>query len=412
MKISEAVQCKINQTWTNRADLCIAHAALTNSKRHACHPDLYPTHVRRGALNYLYDVNDKKFLDYICGLGTNIIGYTNKKVHASICDGSLLGLSPSFPTMTEVEAAEKFKACVTFVDLLRFLKTGSEACAAAVRIARAFTGRTDVFVEDYHGWHDEFTSLNSPATGVPSHPHVHKLPVDFTKIPRTAAAVIVEPVMTDAGDSRRKWLEALRSYCTAQGIVLIFDEIITGFRWPSWCVAQHWDIYPDLICFGKAISNGMPLSIVAGKKDIMSCEYFVSSTYAGEVASLKAMMGTIDFIRQKCKIEDLWERGERFQKRFNKLDKRIQLVGYPTRGVFEGPEARRALFFQEMFMGGILLGPSFFYNYLHPDYDDHFFSLAQDVVGRIKSRSCKLVGREPMQPYAKKVRSNGSTTVN
>jgi glutamate-1-semialdehyde aminotransferase len=399
-----------------RAQDCIAQAALTNSKRPSCHVQgVYPTHVARGHGGHLWDHAGRKYLDFICGLGTNILGYGDARVNAAIAAQLPHGASLSFSTHHELETAEKVKELVPFVDAVKFLKSGSEACSAAIRIARAATGRHYVLSDAYHGWHDEFVSLTPPAYGVPNDDDgftraiepFHKL----DQIDSTVAAVIVEPVVTDASDARRAYLQELRKVCTKHGTLLIFDEVITGFRWPRFTVATNWSITPDLICLGKAIANGMPLAVVGGKYAVMNCpdEYFVSSTYAGETLSLVAAKTTMTLLQTKYDLANLWEHGAQFLDGFNAIwPEAVRIEGYPSRGAFKGDLRARAMFFQEACLAGLLFGPSFFLSFAHLGEMHGVLDTCRDILGRVKRGEVRMKGELPSSPFAERVRAKSA----
>lgn len=392
--------------WHLRALDCIAHSALTNSKRPECLvKGVYPTHLSEGHGCCVLDSQGKQYIDFICGLGSNILGYGNEEIARTIYNRATKGCTLSLGTVLEVQVAEKVKEIVPWVTHLRFLKTGSDACQAAIRIARTKTGRTQVLSQGYHGWDDEFVSLTPPALGVPKHDNIRALK-DLDDITLNTAAVIVEPVMTDMSDARRIWLQALREKCTKLSVILIFDEIITGFRVPKFTLSNYWAIEPDLICLGKAMANGMPLSVVAGKESLMNCdEYFVSSTFAGETLSLAAGLKTMQLLQTKYRIEELWIRAEKFLVDFNLLAPQlIRIDGYPTRGVFRGTELTKALFWQEACKAGILFGPSWFFNFAHREKTAFVLSTARDILSRISTGSVKLEGELPKTPFAQKQR--------
>jgi glutamate-1-semialdehyde 2,1-aminomutase/spore coat polysaccharide biosynthesis protein SpsF len=296
-----------------------------------------------------------------------------------------------------------------YVDQVRFLKTGSEACSAAIRIARAVTGRHMVLSEAYHGWHDAFVSLTPPALGVPHHQEIAPLARMPDVAPDSVAAVIVEPVITDDSPARIKRLHELRAWCDKHGALLIFDEVITGFRTPGNSVAKRHNVTPDLSCFGKAIANGMPLAAVAGSAKVMSgADYFVSSSYAGETLSLAAALKTMTLLQTKYDIQHLWEKGEHFISRFNKLyAEGLQIEGYGTRGVFKGNDMTRALFFQEACKAGILFGPTWFWCLPHAEHTDITISACRHILGKIDRGEVALEGEMPSSPFAQKVREQG-----
>lgn len=403
----EAPYTDFSPTWRNRAETAISHGALTNSKRPRCFVDgIYPTHVSRGRGPYVWDAEGKLYVDYIMGLGSTVLGYADTEIGEAISKQWLRGATLSLSTDLEVEVAERVKELFPFIDRVRFLKTGSDACSAAVRIARTATGRRRVLSSGYHGWHDEFVSMTPPACGVTGSFDVEPFR-EISQINSETAAVIVEPILLDASDERRKWLGDLRAACTAAGAMLIFDEVITGFRVPALSVSTMWGVHPDLACFGKAIASGMPLSVVGGRKEVMECgEYFVSSTFAGETLSLAAARETIRLLTSgKYEMELLWTKGRRFADAVSSLFPGLRITGYPTRGVFEGDPEMKALVWQESCRAGVLFGASWFYTFAHISEDDAVLNTLNDISIRIKTGSVKLIGKMPESPFAQKVRS-------
>lgn len=392
-------------SWHRRAQDCIAHGALTNSKRPECLGiGAYPTHLERA---HGCEVSDGKntYVDYICGLGTNLLGYGNPVIAREVMSQAASGITLSLGTKLEVEVAEMCKEIWPFLERLRFLKTGTEACMAAIRIARAYTKRNLILSEGYHGHADEFISLTPPALGVPSGSNIEKL--DFSMIP-DAAAVIVEPVITDYSDERKKWLFSLRDECNRHGTVLIFDEIITGLRFKDFSVSKYWGVFPDMACFGKAIAGGLPLSIVGGKQEIMECgEYFVSSTFAGDTVSLGACKKTLESVQSRYDINHLWRNGKLFQEKFNALwPQAVSIQGYPTRGVFVGSEEFKCAFFEHAAKAGLLFGPSWFFCFPHIAITDAVIKGCENILLRIKNGELKRTIPLPKKPFAQEVRDD------
>jgi len=381
----------------NRYQKVIAQGCLTNSKHPRSHiGGVYPKVFQKQVGNKLVDALGQTYIDYICGLGANLTGQILQ----------LPAINSSFPTLIEAEAAEKVIDFFPFIEKLKFLKTGTQACAAAIKIARAHTGRSLILSEGYHGHSDDFVSLTAPAAGIPGpRPWIKKLE-DGWESGETPAAIIVEPVIADWGQGRREWLLRLREKCDKHAVVLIFDEVITGLRFDGHSVAKHWGIYPDIVCLGKALGGGYPLSVVGGKKNIMDNPgYFVSSTFAAETSALMGWLKTAEFMRRH-KISDLWEHGQRFIDFFNDFPINVKIKGYPTRGVFEGDPLTKALLFQEACEAGILFGPSWFFNYAHPGDTDHVISVIGDIVHRINRSEISLRGDLPQSPFAERVRKN------
>jgi glutamate-1-semialdehyde 2,1-aminomutase len=394
-------------TLHRRAHESIAQGYLTNSKRpESLVMGVYPTHLKRGYGCHVWDHSGKKYIDFITGLGTNIIGYANERVNLAMGAQMTQGASLSFGTELEIEVAEKVKEVMPFVDCVKFLKTGTEACMAAVKIARAATGKSLVLSEGYHGWSDGFVSLTPPATGCVSG---QMLPLkNARQLIKEAAAVIIEPVITDISRERIDWLYALKDECKKYGALLIFDEVITGFRFPKFSVASFFGIEPDLIILGKAIANGMPLAAVGGKYGVMNKdEYFISSTYAGETISLAAAKTTMSLLQTKYNLSDLWEAGQKFINEFNiQWPSMLQIEGYPTRGVFKGDAFTKALFFQEACNAGLLFGPSFFFNFPLAEEAKTAMGTIKDIFLRLKTGAVALRGEPPKSPFAQRVRES------
>lgn len=390
-----------------RAQECIAQGSLTNSKRpESLIMGVYPTHMQSGKGCYMYDVHNRRYIDYITGLGTNLFGYANPTINMAVKHQlDYFGPVLSLATVRELEAAEMLKSMFPFIDCVKYLKTGTEACMAAVRIARAKTGRKHVLTEAYHGWSDEFVFQTPPAIGVPSADYMNKLS-DFD-IDESIAAVIVEPVVTDMSTERIEWLKKLREDCTKHGVLLIFDEIITGFRFPRFSVSSYLGITPDIICLGKAIGGGMPLAAVGGKYDVMNgAEYFVSSTFAGDPVALAASKAVMDMLlKKKADIDWLWERGQEFLDQFNALwPEKIRIEGYPTRGIFKGDDMVKGLLWQEACKAGILFGPSWWMNFPLVEETHSVISTCKDIINRIQNNQVTLEGSLPRSPFAQRSR--------
>jgi glutamate-1-semialdehyde 2,1-aminomutase len=388
-----------------RAQASIAQGALTNSKMPTSHiKGIYPTHLSNGQGCRVLATDGKTYTDHICGLGANLLGYGYEPIAKAVRHASGDAFAMSLGTPTEIRAAELVKEFFPFIDSLKFLKTGTEACMAAIRIARAVTGRSKVLSHGYHGWSDVFVNLTPPGHGtIPSESELFK---SVQQIDGDTACVILEPVITDTSKERMQEILAIRQACDKHGAMLIFDEVITGFRFESHGVCNAWGIIPDLICLGKCMGGGLPLAAVGGKDFIMQdMRYFVSSTFAGERLSLVAGMAFMEEMRKGRFNERLQEQGSLFKQRFNELSKRVQIDGYATRGVFAGDPVDKALFFQEACKAGILFGPSFFWCLPHQDYRDITLSACAAILRRLESGELKLEGEMPQSPFAQRARA-------
>lgn len=389
-------------SYHHRAENAIAHGYLTNSKSpRTLGFGAYPTHIRKAHMCYLTDTSGKRYVDYICGLGTNLIGYGHVKIADAIAEGYRRGGCPSLATDLEVEVAEELKSVFPFVDKWRFLKSGSEACSAAIRIARSYTGEDLVASEGYHGWHDEFTSLTPPADGVPN----VEYPIIKQDSGMPKAARIIEPVITDHSRERYRVLKDYDEAAKKYKHVLIHDEVITGFRWKKWSVSRDSGVDPDMICIGKAMAGGLPLAAVGGRKDIMESDYFVSSTYAGDTVSLMACKKMIELLKKSYDINMLWREGQYFLDQFNSLWDEIQIEGYSVRGRFVGKPHILDLFFQNCVAAGVIFGPSWFFNFPLIGETQRTLEVCNDVVRRIKLGEARLYGEPRRSPFSDKARA-------
>lgn len=380
------------KTWAERSKAAIAQNCLTYSKRNDQYIEgVYPTHVMNNpggcemiAADLDGDDTFHPLVDFVCGLGSNLIDIRNNF---------------SLPSTEEVVLAERIKALFPCIDKLKFVKTGSAACSAAVRIARAYTGKMLVWGTGYHGTDNWAISAEDPGTGTVFE-FYQKLP-DFDNLIRNLkmvggdlAAVIIEPVQLDI--NVRPQLQEIRDLCTQKGIVLIFDEVITGFRFLDYSVANHFGIQPDLICLGKALGNGYPIALVGGRDEIMETPgYFISNTHNGELSAIEAALKTLDFLTPKV-ITDLWWRGDAFQKAFNQFSHKLQIVGYPTRGELRGDEDFKNLFLQEMVKRGYFFGRAWFITHAHTkEILIQALATAEAVIKAIESGAVKLEGLPP-----------------
>ena len=382
---------KPDQHWIERGDNCLAQGHTgVNSKRHTCYPENYPSHVVRGEGCYVYDAWGNRYLDFICGLGCLLLGHNPPKVTEAVSRQLAQGVIYSLPHVLEIEVAEKIQELFPHIDKVRYLKSGNEATLAAVRIARSYSGLPWVYSEGYHGHGDLWTSMTPPSDGVCD---TFKISPENTKV--GLGTVICEPVGLDASEGRKGRLQAK----IERADIVIFDEVITGLRVPKFSVGRWWEMTPDITVLGKSIASGFALSVVAGKRDVMDSDYFVSSTYSGNAVDLAACKATLEEVGKKG-INDLWYYANRFQERFNKvcLPIDVRLTGYGTRGMLPVDEnPRAALLLQEMCKAGVLFGKAFFFSFAHLDanVEDTVMNLLSDAVHRINQGKVKLEGKLP-----------------
>lgn len=383
-------------TLQNRASNVLAQGFTgTNSRRSTQYVEgVFPTHISKAQGPYVWDMEGRRYIDFVGGLGVTVLGYHHPKVDEAVTRQIQTGLvTGSMPSHLEVEVGEILTSMFPAVEKVRFLKTGSEACSAAVRIARTFSNETYIQSTGYHGHHDLFVSQTPPALGVKD---IHHIGPDKRK---NQAAYILEPIELD--DSSLRKMEVQNSM--AKGGLIIFDEVITGFRVPKLSAAKMWNLDPDITVFGKAIANGFPLAVVGGKKYIMDCdEYFISSTFSSEAISLVAAKATIEELMSR-NMDDLFFYAKRFQDRLNEiiapLD--INIPGYGTRGMFPVEHENGALFMQECCKAGILFGKAYFFHFGHleENVEEYVLNVVSDVVSKVSRGGAKLEGKAPAPTF-------------
>lgn len=313
-----------------RAATAIPLAAQTFSKSYQqWSKGVAPLFLESGFGCRAKDPDGNVYIDYVQGLMPNILGYCDPDVDSAIRDQLDRGISFSLPTLLESDLAEKLIEIIPCAEMVRYGKNGSDATTGAIRLARGFTGRDKVAVAGYHGWHDWYIGTTVRNVGVP--PAVSALSATFpfnnadalerllAAEPDGFAAIILEP--TGAVSAAEGFLERIRDLADAYGVVLIFDEIITGFRIDLGGAQKRFGVTPDLACFGKSMANGMPISAVTGRRDIMMLmeQVFVSGTFGGEALSIAAALATIDKLEHENVVERLWARGDRLIAESNKI---------------------------------------------------------------------------------------------
>ena len=360
------------------AEAVIPLGSQTFSKSRTQYPvGVSPFFASKGSGSYLWDVDGNKYVDLVASLAAVTLGYGDPEINMAVKRQLKKGVSLSLSSKLETVVAEKIIDLVPSAEMVRFAKNGSDATSAAVRIARYFTGRDHIISIGYHGWHDWYIGSTTRSMGVPSAvqaltlsaryndlSHVENL---FQEAKGDVAAVILEPM--NSVDPAPGYLESLRNFCSSNNILLIFDEVITGFRFARGGAQELFGVTPDLSCFGKGIANGFPISVIAGRKEIMEGfkEVFFSGTFGGELLSLTAANVVLDKVRDNRVIPELYRVGQAIQQGLlseisrNKYEF-VNLSGNPTWTFLNWTLSSDALqnkvktyFLQEMFKRGILV---------------------------------------------------------
>ena len=288
-----------------------------------------PVFLARAKGSHVWDVDGNEYIDYPMALGPIILGHAYPPVDQAVKRQIDDGVAFSLPHPLEIEVAERLTAMIPCAEMVRFGKNGSDATAGAVRLARAFTGRDLIICCGYHGWQDWYIGSTTFNRGVPApvcdliktfdYNDIDSLEQRFAEHPGRIAAVIMEPMGTV--EPLDGFLAAVRDLCQRQGTLLIFDEVVTGFRLAPGGAQEYFGVVPDIACFGKAMANGYPLSAVVGPRAIMKSfeEIFFSFTFGGEAASLAAANATLKEIAEKAVIAHIWELGRQLNDGFKVL---------------------------------------------------------------------------------------------
>ncbi|MCU0491897.1 MAG: glutamate-1-semialdehyde 2,1-aminomutase [Chloroflexaceae bacterium] len=418
-----------------QAHALIPGGAHTYAKGDDQYPELAPGFIARGEGCHVWDVDGNEFIEYGMGLRAVGLGHAYKPVVEAAYQHMLLGANFTRPAAIEVACAEQLLALVPGADMVKFTKDGSTATTAAVKLARAYTGRPLVAIcadhpfFSYNDWFIGHTAMNA---GIPQ--AVKDLTVGFryndiasvedlfTQHPGQIACVILEPVKND--DPVDGFLHKLQRLCQQHGALLIFDEMINGFRLHVGGAQQIYGITPDLSTFGKALGNGFAISALLGTREVMERGgiqhpqervFTLSTTHGAETHALAAAMATMRVYTEEPVIEHMQQQGQRLAAGCNqvieahKLQGHVLVLGKPANLVFatrdqqkKDSQAFRALFMQELIRRGVL-APSFVVSYSHRDEDIDRTIAAVDGALAVYTRALEdgveeyLVGR-PVKP--------------
>ena len=293
----------------------------------------YPVFIERGEGAYLYDVDGNKYVDYICSWGPLLLGHQPEAVSKAVLEALTKGSTYGAPTGIEVEMAKKIVDAVPSVEMVRMVSSGTEATMSALRLARGYTGRNKIvkFEGCYHGHADHLlikAGSGALTFGVPSSPGVPEsiasetltaqyndidsVKALFAQYPDQIAAVIVEPIAGNMGLVLPKegFLEGLREVTAEHGALLIFDEVISGFRASFGGAQKVYNIMPDLTCMGKIIGGGLPVGAYGGKKEIMMHvapvgPVYQAGTLSGNPLAMAAGMAILDELAKPGVYEEI-----------------------------------------------------------------------------------------------------------
>jgi glutamate-1-semialdehyde 2,1-aminomutase len=379
----------------------IPGGAHTYAKGDDQFPEFMPLYIAKGKGSHVWDVDGNEFIEYGMGLRSVTLGHAFEPILTAVSKQIQLGSNFTRPAAIELECAEEFLGIINGADMVKFCKNGSDATNAAVRLARAYTGRDLVAVCADHPFfsvEDWFIGTTPMDAGIPqqikdltvkfSYNNLESARQLFSKHPGQIACVILEAEKYTPPENG--FLQKLKELCHENGVVFILDEMITGYRWHLGGAQKKFNIVPDLSTFGKAMGNGFAISALAGKKELMELGgmnhakervFVLSTTHGAETHSLAAAIATIKFYKENNVIERMNEQGKKLENVLMKASKELNLEDYfsilgpPACSVYvtNGQDKKpsqlfRTLFLQETLKLGILMSSSVI-SYAHSDKD-------------------------------------------
>jgi glutamate-1-semialdehyde aminotransferase len=366
-----------------------------------------PKFLERARGSHVWDVDGNEYIDLTMAVGPVSLGYAYSAVDDAIRAQLEKGITFTLMHPLEVEVAELIAGIIPGAEMVRFSKTGCDVTSAAVRLARAFTGRPHVLCCGYHGWHDWYVSVTDRALGVPA--AVSQLTYTFEyndldsvvdAIDDSVAAIILEPAVFEA--PKPGFLEGLRHVCDEHGTLLIFDEMWTGFRLALGGAQEYFGVTADLACFSKAIANGMPVSVLTGRANVMKLlekDVFFFTTFGGEALSLAAAKATVLEMQRLPVLSHLAEQGRKLREGYDEAAQRAGLdctycQGFDARSMIQFDQTKvqplqaRSFIQQEMLRCGVLWSGFHNMSYSHTDDD---IGIVLDAYSEILPRLQKVI---------------------
>ncbi|MGB6199998.1 MAG: glutamate-1-semialdehyde 2,1-aminomutase [Candidatus Acidiferrales bacterium] len=390
-----------SQSLQSRAHRIIPGGAHTYSKGDDQFPERAPGFIVRGKGCHVWDLDGNEFIEYGMGLRAVTLGHGFEPVVEAAYKQMQLGVNFTRPAKIEVDLAEALLGIVDGADMVKFAKNGSDVTTAATKLARAHTGRDLIAVcsdQPFFSTDDWFIGTTEMNAGIPQaiidmtlkfhYNNLASLQALFNQHPGKIACVLME--VEAATPPAPGFLQAVKDLCEEHGAVLVFDEMITGFRWDMGGAQKFHGVVPHLSTFGKALGNGFAISALVGKREIMRLGgldhdqprvFLLSTTHGAETHALAASIETLRIYRERNVVEFLWKQGNRLSALVNKsiaengLEKSFRLVGRPCNLVYwaldrdgNRSDAFRTLFMQELILRGVI-APSFVVSFSHTDAD-------------------------------------------
>lgn len=412
MKINSGVSL-----WEKAKTLIPGGNQLLSKRSERFLPGLWPAYYNKAKGCEVWDLDGNRYYDF-CGMGVGscILGYADKDVNNAVIRAINNASMSSLNAKEEIELAEKLISLHPWAQMVMFSRTGGEACAIAIRIARAASGRTKIAFCGYHGWHDWYMSANLgdadslaehllpglKPLGVPAELRNTAFPFSYNCIDglrslveqygKEIGVIIMEPMRDSVPENN--FLEEVRRIADEINAVLIFDEVSVGFRMCLGGLHMYLGVNPDIAVFGKALGNGFPISAIVGRKDIMNFarHTFISSTFWTDRIGFVAALATLKKMEEKKVQENLVAHGDRIMRGWKKLAQKhkleVRITGiapfcHISFGAEKGLEAQ-TLYTQEMLRKGYLVGAAIATTYAYTEkIVDKFIEDSDEVFEKI-----------------------------
>ncbi len=374
----------------------------------------YPIFIKTGNKGHIVDVDGNDYIDMLCSYGPIILGHKEKEIDDAAVAQLKNGFCFSLIQPIQNELEKKLTEVIPCCEMAILVKTGTDATTCATRIARGYTKRNKILRCGYHGWADWAVEVKN---GVPEHVYADTVEFHYGDLADLeqklqenkdqAACIIITPVghplAKPVEEPKPGYLEGVRKLADKHGVVLIFDEIRTGFRVSLGGAQERYKVTPDLACVGKAMANGYPISAVVGKEKFMKVvekDVFISSTFFPNSIEMVAALKTIEILKREKVCDSIWERGTKFLKDMEKIVKAsgvpIKVSGIPPMPylTFDSDEAgiykkRRTMFYTEAIRRGLFIQP-YHHWYIAHRHTDADLQKALDII----KESLSIVAKE------------------
>ena len=387
---------KSEKMWEEALDL-VPGGVLGIRRPYNFVPGEYPLFLDHAKAGRTWDVDGNEYIDFLCAYGPIIIGHCEPEIDEAVTEQMKKGFCFNLCQEWQNKLARKMRELIPCAEQTFFVKTGSDATTSAVRIARGHTGRYKILRCGYHGWHDWCAEVHG---GIPEvvykdtmefyYNDINSLEKLLEEYKGEIACVIITPIghplAKAVEEPKPGFLEGVRELTKKHGVVLIFDEIRTGFRASLGGAQARYGVTPDLALFGKAMANGYPIAAVCGSRDVMKvladASVFISSTFFPNSLEMVAALKTIEMLEREKVCDSIWERGEVFQKRMHAIIDESK-AGAVVAGIPPMPyitfkadpekkyKKRRQMFFAESIRRGLFMQP-YHHSYIahrHTDAD-------------------------------------------